>query len=327
MKTWEVVAPGALPDSVRLVDAPEPAIGPEDVLVEVQAGALGYPDYLLAVGRYHDKPEAPFVLGGESAGVVRAIGDAVDGITVGDRVLAAPGETVFGRLAELVSIPAELALPIPDDMPMDEAAALFVAYQTAHIGLFRRANLRPGETLMVHGASGGVGSAAVELGRASGARVIAVAGGSEKAAVCRELGAHEVIDHTTENVVERVKTLTDGRGADVILDTVGGDVFTQSRKSVAVEGRILVGGFASGEIPRMPVNHALLKNYAVVGFRTRPFRDDPVYRREVHDDLVAHYIGGRIRPRVQRVGFDDVVDALEQIGNRRAVGRLVVVRD
>lgn len=326
MIAWQIRDIGTPDEVVRPTEVPEPECGTGEVLVDVRAVALGFPDYLLAVGRYHDKPDLPFTLGGEAAGVVLAVGDDVRSVVPGQRVIVAPDETVGQRLAERVSVREDLVLPIPDAMPMKEAAALFVAYQTAYMGLFRRANLHAGETLLVHGGSGGVGSAAVQLGKAVGASVIAVAGGKAKAEICRSLGADVVVDHTREDFVARVKELTGGAGADVVFDPVGGDTFDRSRKCIAVEGRLLVVGFASGTVPQFGVNHALLKNYSVVGFRTRPFRDDPVYRRQVHDALVEHYVHGRIRPLVETVAFTEVCKALNRLGNREVVGRLVVTR-
>lgn len=324
VKAWQIREIGEPDQAVVCVDLSPPELGPGQVRVEVACVALGYPDYLLAVGRYHDKPALPFVIGGEASGVVREVGAGVDSVVPGQRVVVAPGETVGERLAGEVVVSADLVLPIPYSMPSDEAAALFVAYQTSHMGLFRRAQLRAGEVVLVHGAAGGVGSAAVELAKAADARVIAVAGGAEKAALCRDLGADDVIDHRTEDFVARTKELTNGRGADVVYDPVGGDVFERSLRCVAVEGRVLVVGFASGIVPKAPVNHALLKNYSIVGFRTRPFRDDPVYRRQVHDDLIGLYERGSIRPRVERVAFEDVPKALVRLGNREVTGRLVV---
>lgn len=324
MRAWQIVRNGAPEDAVEMRDLPAPAAGPGEAVVDVAAAALGFPDYLLATGDYHDKPPLPFTISGEAAGTVTTIGDGVNGIAVGDRVVVAPGVTIAGRLAEQVSVPADLLLPIPDQMSWAEAAALFVAYHTAHIGLFRRGGLQGGETLLVHGASGGVGSAAVQLGKAVGARVIAVAGGQAKTDICRQLGADVVVDHRVEDFVSVVKQATDGRGADVIYDPVGGEVFDRSRRCVAVEGRIVVVGFASGVLPQLPVNHALIKNYSVVGFRTRPFRDDPVFRRDVHDDLIAWYRRGAIRPLVESRPFEDTVKALRRIGDRDVIGRIVM---
>ncbi|HEY3684525.1 MAG TPA: NADPH:quinone oxidoreductase family protein [Streptosporangiaceae bacterium] len=313
MRAWQVTAVGEPEEVLRLVDVPEAVAGDGEVVVEVAAAALGFPDLLTCQGLYHDKKPVPYVPGGELAGTVAG---------TGRRVIVNPGGA--GALCERTAVREDALLPIPDDLPDAKAAALFVAYQTSYMALFRRARLVDGETLLVHAAAGGVGSAAVQLGRAAGARVIATAGGPEKARVCRDLGADAVIDYRSDDFVAAVKDLTDGRGADVIYDPVGGDVFDKSRKCVAVEGRILVVGFASGRIPEMKVNHALLKNYSVVGFRTRPFRDDPVYRREVHDDLLRMYARGAIDPLVHEVPFAEAPAALARLGARGTTGRTVV---
>lgn len=324
MRAWQITRLGQPEDALELVESPDRAPAAGEVAVRVRAAALGFPDLLLCRGEYHDKPDLPFTIGGEAAGVVVEVGPDVDGIDVGDRVIVTAGETVGGTLASRLVVPADRILPAPVGMPLEQAAAFFVAYQTSYMALFRRGNLRSGETLLVHGASGGIGSAAVQLGKAVGARVIAVAGGPVKAEVCRRLGADEVIDHREEDFVAVVKELTGGRGADVIYDSVGGDVFDRSRRCIAVEGRLLVVGFAGGTIPQFSVNHALLKNYSVVGFRTRPFRDDPVYVREVHDALCDFHSRGLVSPLVDTVDFDAVPKAVGELGERTVFGRLVV---
>lgn len=311
MRAWQVEGVGDPEDVMRLADVPEPAAGPGEVVVDVAATALGFPDLLTCQGLYHDKRPVPYTPAGELTGTVG-----------GQRVIINPGGS--GALAERVVVREDALLPIPDDLSDAKAAALFVAYQTSYMALFRRAHLAAGETLLVHAAAGGVGSAAVQLGKSAGARVIATAGGPEKVRICRELGADAAIDYRAEDFVPAVRELTGGRGADVIYDPVGGDVFDSSRRCVAVEGRILVVGFASGRIPEMQVNHALLKNYSVVGFRTRPFREDPVYRREVHDDLLSLYARGAIDPLVTEVPFDAAPAALTRVGARGSVGRVVV---
>lgn len=313
MRAWQVTSTGEPNEVLKETDLPEPQAGPGQVLIDVDAAALGFPDLLLCRGLYHDRKQPPFVLGGELCG--RVVG-------TGERVIINPGGQ--GGIAQRVAVDSEQLLPLPDHVPATIGAALFVAYHTAHIGLFRRAGLRPGETLLVHAAAGGVGSAAVQLGKATGAHVIAVAGGPRKTAACRNWGADVVIDHRAQDFVAVVKEVTDGRGADVIYDPVGGEVFDQSRKCVAVEGRLLALGFASGTIPTLPVNHALLKNYSVVGFRTRPFRDDPAYRREVHDSLVSLLERGEIAPAVEEAGFDEVPAVLGRIDRGETIGRSVI---
>lgn len=297
---WQVINDDELTQAVQLRAVPEPALGPDDVRVAVHACALGFPDVLLAKGQYHDRPELPFSIGGEAAGqVIEAGADALN--HVGQRVIVVPDRIAHGLMQETLTVPAERLLPIPDGMPMAEAAAFVAAYQTAYVGLVRRCHLSAGETLLVLGASGGIGSAAVEIGRALGARVIAVTKGAGKAAFCADLGADEVIDLAEDDrLAATVKELTAGHGADVIFDPVGGSATDAARRCIALEGRLLIVGFASGHVPAIPVNHALLKNYSIVGFRTWPFRGDPLYRAQVHSALSEMYSRGSCVPASSR---------------------------
>lgn len=323
MRTWQVIELGDPPSVVRQVEIPEPVAADGELLLEVEATGFGFPDYLMAQGLYHDKPELPFSLGGEvSARVLSA--PSGSGFAAGSRVLALAGGKGQTMLTSRLAVGADRLLPVPDEMPPEHVAVLFAAYQTSYVALVRRGRLQAGETVVVHGATGGVGMAAVQIAKALGARVIAVAGGEEKAAVARELGADVVIDHHREDFVTVVKELTGGRGVDIVFDPVGGEVFDRSRRIMAVEGRLLIIGFAGGTIPSAPANHALLKNYDVVGVRMRPFRDDHAYRRHVHDELVRLYLDGHLRPRITTFGFDDLPAALRLIGERRVIGRVVV---
>lgn len=323
MRTWQVPKLGDPSSVIEQVQIPEPAPAGDEVLLEIEAVSVGFPDWLMAQGLYHDKPDLPFGLGGESsARVLRA--PAGSGLAEGQRVIALAGRKGGVVLTSRIAAAADRLLPVPDKMPPEHAAALFVAYQTAYVGLMRRGRLRVGETVVVHGASGGVGMAAVQIAKASGARVIAVAGGETKAQACREFGADVVIDHQQQDFVEVVKEITGGRGVDVVFDPVGGETFDRSRRIMAVEGRLVVVGFASGTIAQAPTNHALLKNYDVVGFRMRPFRDDHAYRRRVHDSLVQMYQAGALHPRVTTYAFDELPSALELIGSRQVIGRVVV---
>lgn len=324
MKAWQVSGFGAPSEVLALADIAEPEMADTQTLVRMDRACVGFPDYLVVQGLYHEKPPLPFLLGGEGAGQVVAVGPGAGPWSVGDRVIVVSGHAHKGHLAEFVAADNDQILPIPADMDLEHAAALFVAYQTSYVGLFRRAGLRAGETLVVHGASGGIGSAAIQLGKSAGATVIAVAGGARKGAICADLGADHVIDHTSEDFVARVKEITSGRGADVIYDSVGGPVFDRSRRCIAVEGRLLVVGFASGEIPQAPVNHALLKNYSIIGFRMRPFRDDLDYRAQVHQSLLDLYAKGDIKPLTTGYDFVDVPKALDAIGERTVVGRSVI---
>jgi NADPH:quinone reductase len=328
MRIWRAAELGEPTDVLRLEEAEPPSPGPGQVAVRVEACALNFPDVLLLRGQYQEKPPLPITPGLEVGGVVDEVGAGVDGgLTPGTRVLALPA--LGGGLAERVVVPARLALPVPDSFPSDEAAALHITYQTSHIALHRRAALQPGATLLVHAGAGGVGSAAIQLGRAAGARVLATAGGPDKVAVCRELGAEVAIDYKAEDFVAVVKEQTDGRGADVIYDPVGGDVFDRSRRCIAWEGRLLVIGFTSGRIPEVPANHVLLKNYSVVGVHWGPYTDrEPSLIASTHAELVRLHGEGAIKPLIgRRVPMDEAPQALEDLGARRTVGKVVVIPD
>jgi NADPH:quinone reductase len=328
MRIWRAAELGEPTDVLRLEDAEPPAPGPGQVAVRVEACALNFPDVLLLRGQYQEKPPLPITPGLEVGGVVDEVGDGVDnGLTPGTRVLALPA--LGGGLAERVVVPARLALPVPDTFPSDEAAALHITYQTSHIALHRRAALQRGETLLVHAGAGGVGSAAIQLGRAAGARVLATAGGPDKVAVCRDLGAEVAIDYRSEDFVELVKEHTDGRGADVIYDPVGGDVFDRSRRCIAWEGRLLVIGFTSGRIPQVPANHVLLKNYSVVGVHWGQYTArEPSLIASTHAELVRLHGEGQIKPLIgRRATMDEAPQALADLGARRTVGKVVVIPD
>jgi NADPH:quinone reductase len=321
MKAWQVVELGKPADVLRLADVPDPEPGPGGVLVRVEACALNFPDALLCAGLYQEKPPLPFTPGLEVAGTVVAGDPAL----VGTRVLGGP-PLPNGGLAELAVLPAHGFWPVPDGMPADEAAGLLITYQTAYVGLHRRAGLRAGEWLLVHAGAGGVGSAAIQVGLAAGARVIATAGGPEKLAVCRELGAHEVIDYRAEDVAARVKEITGGHGADVIWDPVGGDVFDASRRCIAFEGRLVVVGFAGGRIPEVPAGHVLVKNYSVVGLHWGLYRKvDPQVTVEAHEALTRLYEQGAVRPLIsERVGMAQAPQALTRLAGRATVGKVIV---
>jgi NADPH2:quinone reductase len=325
MRTWRLHELGEPTDVLVLDDVPPPEPGPGEVLIDVAAAALNFPDALLCRGLYQERPPLPFAPGLEVAGAVRAVGAEVTGIAVGQRVAAMPLRP-WGGLSEQTLALAPQAFPVPDTLDDAAAAALIITYQTGWVGLFHRARLQAGETLLVHAGAGGVGSAAIQLGLAAGATVIATAGGPEKVGVCGRLGAHHVIDYAAEDFVEVVKDLTAGRGADVIYDPVGGDVFDRSRKVVAWEGRVLVIGFTSGRIPEAPANHILLKNYAVVGVHWGAYnRRNPELVHRCHDELMRLHADGKIAPLVQRlVPFADAPQAIAALANRGSWGKLVV---
>jgi NADPH2:quinone reductase len=308
--------------AVEELPVPEPGAG--EVRIRVAAASLNFPDVLLCRGEYQVKPTLPFTPGAEVAGAVDALGPGVEGLAVGQRVLAIPAFG-HGGFTEYTLAPAATVFPVPDAMGIAAAAALHVTYQTGHLALHRRAGLQPGETLLVHAGAGGVGSAAIQLGLAAGARVFATAGGSEKVEVCRRLGAELAIDYREQDFVDAVKAATDGRGADVIYDPVGGDTYDRSTKCVAFEGRILVIGFTGGRFAEARTNHVLIKNYSVVGVHWGLYNVmNPALVREIHADLCALFEAGRIDPLIsETVGLDEVPAALARLGGRGTWGKIV----
>lgn len=325
MRAWQVQQLGEPTDVMKLVDIPAPSPPPGSVVVEVATAALNFPDILLCRGEYQEKPALPFTPGVELAGTVVEVGDGVVGLRPGDRVLGAPAMGP-GALAERTVCPAALVHPVPDGMSWAAAAALHVTYQTGWVALHTRAALQPGETLLVHAGAGGVGSAAIQLGKAAGARVIATAGGADKVGILHKLGVDLAVDYTDDDFVERVKEFTDGAGADVVYDPVGGDVFDRSTKCIAFEGRLLVIGFTSGRIPAGRANHVLVKNYSVIGVHWGLYnRKRPEVPRRAHEELTRLYAAGLIDPLVsQVVPFDQAVAALASLGSRGTYGKVVV---
>lgn len=325
MRAWRVHDYGDPSGALQLDDVPDPTPAPGQVSVRVAAAAVNFPDVLLCRGGYQERPDLPFTPGVEVCGVVDAVGESVAQVAVGDRVIALPPPP-YGGMAERLVVDQSVVMSIPEGMPDHEAAAFNLTYHTAHVSLHRRARLQEGEVVLVHGGAGGVGSAAIDLAVCAGATVIATAGGAEKTAVCRELGAHHVIDYTDGGFIDAVKQITDGRGADVILDPVGGSVFDDSRRCVAFEGRIVVIGFASGEIPQAPANHVLVKNYAVVGMHHGLYRrKDPALVNEVHEELCRLAEAGAIKPLVRmRFPFEQAADAVQALADRKAIGKVVI---
>lgn len=320
MRAWQVHELGEPADVLRLEDVPEPVAGPGTLRLRVDAVALNFPDVLLCRGQYQEKPALPFTPGLEVCGTV------LDGPRAGERVLAGPG-LPRGGMAEQVVVPEVAALPVPPDMPPAQAASLLITYHTGHVGLHRRARLQAGETLLVHAGAGGVGSAAIQLGLAAGARVVATAGGPDKVRVCRDLGADVVVDYLAEDFVAVVKDATAGRGADVVYDSVGGDVFDRSRRCIAFEGRLLVVGFAAGRIPEVPANHLLLKNYSVVGLHWGLYRrHDPALLAQTQDALLELHRQGQVAPLVgAELPLEQAPDALTRLGDRGTVGKVVLL--
>ncbi|MET7762706.1 NADPH:quinone oxidoreductase family protein [Streptomyces sp. NPDC005355] len=325
MQAWRVHDNGEPGEVMRLDEVPDPVAGPGELLVRVRAVNVNFPDALLCRGHYQVRPPLPFTPGVELCGEVLSVGEGAEG-EVGARILATP-TLPAGGFAELVTVNAAAALPAPDALDDAEAAALHIGYQTGWFGLHRRARLQSGETLLVHAAAGGVGSAAVQLGKAAGARVIGVVGGADKVQVARELGCDLVLDRRSDDIVAAVKEATGGRGADVVYDPVGGDAFVKSVKCVAFEGRIVVVGFASGVVPQAALNHALVKNYAILGLHWGLYNThDPAAIRACHDELTKLAAQGTVKPLVsERVPLQGAAEAVQRVADGVTTGRVVVV--
>jgi NADPH2:quinone reductase len=326
MKSLQVQRLGEPAEVLELVEVPTPTAGPGELVVKVGASTANFPDVLMCRGQYQERPDLPFTPGIEVCGQIVEVGPGVFGHRVGDRVL---GGTLLphGGFAEYTVMPAAQAFAAPSELDDAEASALFVGYQTGWFALRRRTELKPGQTLVVHAAAGGVGSAAVQLGKAYGATVIGVVGGPEKAEVARGLGADVVVDRHAEDFVEVVKEHTNGAGADLIYDPVGGQTFARSTKCIAFEGSILIIGFAGGEIQSAALSHALIKNYSLVGLHWGLYRTKaPTLLDTCHDELCALVSEGRIRPIVsERLSLADTAAGLQRLADGVTVGRLALV--
>lgn len=311
------------PESLVLEEVPDPVPGPSQVVVDVKACAINFPDSLMIQNLYQMKPPLPFSPGGEVAGVVRSVGEGVDHLHPGDPVFASTG---FGGLAEQVVVPANAAIPVPDGVDLAHASCFLYAYGTSHHALKDRAALRPGETLLVLGAAGGVGLAAVELGAQMGATVIAAASTEEKLALCRQYGAAMTVNYDEEDLKARVRELTDGRGVDVIYDAVGGSYSEPALRSIAWNGRFLVIGFAAGDIPKIPLNLALLKGCSIVGVFWGSFVGrEPARHRANVDELMDWWRQGRLRPHISaEYPLERAAEAIRELADRKAKGKVVV---
>jgi NADPH2:quinone reductase len=307
------------------VEAGEPADGM--VRIAIRAAAINFPDALMVAGTYQMKPALPFVPGVEVSGEVVAA-PATSGFKPGDRVTALldTGGLTRGGYAEIAdAIPTSVS-PMPNNMSFEEAAGFTLTYQTGWFGLHRRANLQPGETLLVHAGAGGVGSAAIQLGKAAGATVVATAGSDAKVELCRRLGADHAINYKTQDFAEEVKKLTGGRGANVIYDPVGGDVYDRSTKCIAFEGRIVIVGFTSGRIAQVATNHVMVKNYSVVGlhwglYKTRAPELIPAASRA----LLDLYEAGKIKPHISaRVPLAQAPAALATVAGGKSTGKVIL---
>lgn len=311
------------PDSLVLEEIDSPSPGPGQVKIRVRACSINYADTLMIQGLYQEKPPFPFSPGLEAAGEVIEVGEGVNHLKPGTRVAALLGH---GGLAEEVVTDAMTALPIPDEMNYVDAAAFAVAYGTSHLALDHRGQLKAGETLLVHGASGGVGSTAVQIGKLMGATVIATASTEEKLALAKENGADHLINYKEGGFRDKVKEITNGKGADVIYDPVGGDTFDESLRCIAWEGRILVIGFASGRIPEAPVNLTLVKNCSIVGVYWGKYAQrNPQVLMQSLGQLISWYKEKKIRPHISATySLEQTAEAMNSLMNRQSMGKVVV---
>jgi NADPH2:quinone reductase len=317
MKAFRVSSYDTAP---ALQECPPPEAGVGEVLLRIAACGLNFADLLMATGKYQERPPLPATLGMELAGTVTALGPETDGPAPGTRVAVFGG---LGGLAEMGAFPADRCVPLPDGMSFADAAAFQVAYGTSHVALDHKARLRPGETLLVLGAAGGVGLTAVEIGKLMGARVIAAARGADKLAVARDAGADHLIDTGTEDLREGVRALG---GADVVYDPVGGDQFTAAMRACRPEARLIVIGFASGDVPQIPANHLLVKNLSVLGLYWGGYM---AFRPEIVTDslaqLFAWYAEGRLKPHIShRLPLDRAGEGMELLRSRKSTGKVVI---
>ena len=311
-------------EALNWKELPTPQPAADQVLISIRAASLNFPDLLIVQNKYQMKPPLPFVPGSEFAGVVEAVGTGVTHLKVGQHVACLAGTGGFGTHT---LAPAALCLPLPDEFAFVDAAAFIMTYATSHHALLDRGQLKAGETVLVLGAAGGVGTAAIQIAKASGARVIAAASSDEKCALCRSIGADATINYGKENLRESIKTLTDGKGPEVVYDPVGGDLTEAAFRSIAWRGRYLVVGFAAGPIPALPLNLPLLKVASIVGVFLGEFsRREPKAYGAMMAELVQWYLQGRIKPVIDRtMPLSDLKAAYAHMGSRGVKGKLVLV--
>ena len=311
-------------DALTWKEIPTPMPQKGEVLIEIQAASLNFPDLLIVQNKYQMKPELPFVPGSEYAGIIRAVGEGVTHLQVGQAVACLSGTGGFGTHT---IAPAKLCMPLPAGFPAVDAAAFIMIYATSHHALIDRAQLKAGETVLVLGAAGGVGTSAIQVAKAVGARVIAAASTDEKCALCTSIGADATINYSRENLREAIKTLTDGKGPDVIYDPVGGDFAEPAFRSIAWRGRYLVVGFASGPIPALPFNLALLKGASIVGVFWGDYsRREPQANAAMMAELAQWYAQGKIKPVIDStMPMKDLKAAYAHMGSRSVKGKLVMV--
>ncbi|MGO8948149.1 MAG: NADPH:quinone oxidoreductase family protein [Ktedonobacterales bacterium] len=314
------------PESLVIEEVEPMAPGPGQVVVSVRACGVNFPDTLIIQGKYQYKPPLPFSPGSEVAGVVKEVGAGVERVKIGDPVIAS---SAYGGFAEEFVADAEALVPMPDGMDFDVASAFLMTYGTCLYALKDRASLQPGERILVLGAAGGIGLAAVEIGRVLGARVIAAASTEEKLAVCRQHGASDTINYSTEDLKERIRALTNGQGVDVVVDPVGGNYSEIALRSMAWNGRLLVIGFTAGEIPRIPLNLVLLKGSSIVGVFWGSFVARDPQQNQVNLQLLLGWLQeGKLRPRISaRYPLERAAEALNDIINRNVTGKVVLLPD
>ena len=311
-------------DALTWKELPTPQPGAGEVLLEIQAASLNFPDLLIVQNKYQMKPPLPFVPGSEYAGVVRAVGEGVKGLQVGQAVACLSGTGGFGTHT---LAPAKLCMPLPAGFPAVDAAAFIMTYATSHHALIDRGQLKAGETVLVLGAAGGVGTAAIQIAKAAGAKVIAAASTDEKCALCKAQGADATINYSSENLRDAIKALTDGKGPDVIYDPVGGDLAEPAFRSIAWRGRYLVIGFAGGPIPALPLNLPLLKGASLVGVFWGDFaRREPQANAAMMGELAQWYAQGKIKPVIDcTMPMSELKAAYARMGSRAVMGKLVMV--
>jgi NADPH2:quinone reductase len=311
-------------DALNWKELPTPQPEAGEVLIAIKAASLNFPDLLIVQNKYQFKPALPFVPGSEYAGIVEAVGDGVHHLKIGQHVACLSGT---GGFATHVIAPAALCMPLPEPFPFVDAAAFIMIYGTSHHALLDRAQLKAGETVLVLGAAGGVGTSAIQIAKVAGARVIAAASSDEKCALCKSLGADATINYSTENLREAIKVLTDGKGPDVIYDPVGGDFSEPAFRSIAWRGRYLVVGFAAGTIPALPLNLALLKGASIVGVFWGDFaKRESQANRAMMAELAQWYTSGKVKPVIDStMPMSELKAAYAHMGSRGVKGKLVMV--
>ena len=323
MQAWLCENPVGV-DALNWKELPTPQPAKGEVLIQIEAASLNFPDLLIVQNKYQMKPPLPFVPGSEYAGIVRALGEGVSHLKEGQRVACLSGTGGFGTHT---LAPAKLCMPLPEGFPAVDAAAFIMIYATSHHALIDRAQLKAGETVLVLGAAGGVGTAAIQIAKAAGARVIAAASTDEKCDLCRRIGADATFNYSRDNLRDAIKTLTDGKGPDVIYDPVGGSMAEPAFRSIAWRGRYLVVGFAGGEIPGLPLNLPLLKGASLVGVFWGDFaRREPAANQAMMMELAQWYAQGKVKPVIDStMPMSELKAAYARMGSRQVMGKLVLV--